>query len=108
MSGVGEGVLVVSGAARGIGASIARSAGAEGYRVVGFDLDGDGLRASLTPLGDVALAVEVDVASADSVERGLDAAETFYSAIAGITAPTGSLFLYSISKRYATVFAIWF
>lgn len=95
MSGQRDGVLVVSGAASGIGSSIAHSAVAEGYRVVGFDLDGDGLRASLAPLGDAALAVDVDVTSTDSVEDGLDAAEEWggrisaYVNCAGVVGRTG-------------------
>ncbi|MGV0850997.1 SDR family NAD(P)-dependent oxidoreductase [Mycolicibacterium phlei] len=57
-------VAVVTGAARGQGAAIVRRLCADGYRVAACDVLVDELRASVTELGDAALAVELDVTSA--------------------------------------------
>jgi NAD(P)-dependent dehydrogenase (short-subunit alcohol dehydrogenase family) len=64
---------VVTGAARGIGAVIARHAAKEGYRVAVWDVDLDAAEAVAAELGDTALAVAVDVADESSVEAGFDA-----------------------------------
>jgi NAD(P)-dependent dehydrogenase (short-subunit alcohol dehydrogenase family) len=63
---------VVTGAARGIGAVIARHAAKEGYRVAVWDVDLDAAEAVAAELGD-ALAFAVDVADESSVEAGFDA-----------------------------------
>jgi len=64
---------VVTGAARGIGAVIARHATKEGYRVAVWDVDRDAAEAVAAELGDAALAFAVDVADESSVEAGFDA-----------------------------------
>ena len=64
---------VVTGAARGIGAVIARHAAKEGYRVAVWDVDLDAAEAVAAELGEAALAFAVDVADESSVEAGFDA-----------------------------------
>jgi NAD(P)-dependent dehydrogenase (short-subunit alcohol dehydrogenase family) len=71
------GVAVVTGAARGIGAGIARAAAAAGMTVVLADRDGDGAAAradELTAGGARALGVATDVTDFEDVERLADRA----------------------------------
>jgi meso-butanediol dehydrogenase / (S,S)-butanediol dehydrogenase / diacetyl reductase len=65
---VQDAVVVVTGAARGIGAGIARGLAAEGAKVVVADLDSDRAAATAASI-DGALAVGVDVADRASVQR---------------------------------------
>ncbi len=65
-------VAVVTGAARGIGAAIARAYAAAGAKVVVFDRNGDGARAVAANLPD-ALAVAGDAADPGDVARAFDA-----------------------------------
>jgi NAD(P)-dependent dehydrogenase (short-subunit alcohol dehydrogenase family) len=66
-------VLIVTGAARGIGAVLARQAAAEGYAVaVNFRSDrlaAEAVVASIETAGGTALAVQADVAEESEVER---------------------------------------
>jgi 3-oxoacyl-[acyl-carrier protein] reductase len=62
---VSEGVVIVTGAASGLGAVYCRALAASGYTVVGADV---------APVGDVDLAVTVDVTDRDATERMTDAA----------------------------------
>lgn len=64
-----RGVAVVTGAASGIGAGLAREAARRGMHVVLADRDGDGLAAVAGEIGDAALTVRTDVADEESVER---------------------------------------
>ena len=70
MSGrVQDTVAVVTGAARGIGAAIARGLAAEGAKVVVADLDEERAGATAAAIGGEAIAVGVDVADRASVQR---------------------------------------
>ncbi|HEY3182122.1 MAG TPA: bifunctional aldolase/short-chain dehydrogenase [Gaiellaceae bacterium] len=60
-------VALITGAAGGIGSSVARALAAEGACVVATDLDVDGARAVADDLGDVAVAVRADVMDEASV-----------------------------------------
>ena len=60
-------VAVVTGAASGIGAALARGFAAEGMRVVVADIDAQGARDTAESIGGDARAIEVDVANAASV-----------------------------------------
>jgi NADP-dependent 3-hydroxy acid dehydrogenase YdfG len=67
------GAVVVTGAARGIGAAIARRFAEEGYLVVGVDRDGDPLRETLAELPD-AQAVVGDVTDEQVMEDACERA----------------------------------
>ena len=64
---------VVTGAARGLGAAIARRLHDDGDRVVLADLDADGAERVAAELGERATALEHDVRDLDSWERLLNA-----------------------------------
>lgn len=58
-------VAIVTGAARGIGLGIARALHAAGYRVAATDRDGPGAERAAAELGEAAIGLGHDVASAD-------------------------------------------
>lgn len=67
-------VAVVTGAAGGIGAALARAAAAEGAAVACVDLDGEGAAATAAELpGDAAMAITADLTDADAVDGSLAA-----------------------------------
>ncbi len=65
-------VALVTGAARGLGAAIARAASAAGHRAALLDVDLDGARAVASEL-DGAIALAADTTDERSLERALDA-----------------------------------
>ena len=67
-------VVLVTGAASGIGRATARLLGDRGYHVVAADLRSDGLAATVAGLPR-AVAVEMDVRSADAARRAVALAE---------------------------------
>jgi len=69
-------VVIVTGAARGIGAVTAQAFGHEGARVAALDLDGagvDGVAAGLRTRGTDALALKTDATSASDVRAAVEA-----------------------------------
>lgn len=81
MSGDTLPLAIVTGAARGIGASIGQRLAAAGYAVALWDFDGDGVQAraaELTSAGHRAIAARCDVADADNVEAATKAAESAF------------------------------
>jgi len=65
-------VAIVTGAASGIGAAIARAYIAEGARVYLTDIDQDGAGRLATELGEAAASARMDVTDDDEVERVID------------------------------------
>ena len=66
-------VAVVTGGASGIGRAICQALAAEGRQVAAADLDADGARETVEQVvdtGGTAIAVEMDITSADSVQQG--------------------------------------
>jgi 3-oxoacyl-[acyl-carrier protein] reductase len=70
-------VAIVTGAASGFGAGIARQFVAEGAHVVIADLNGDGAQALASQLGAATLAVRADVSSDADVKALAEAATAF-------------------------------
>jgi 3-oxoacyl-[acyl-carrier protein] reductase len=69
-------VVVVTGAARGIGLRIGRAFGREGARVAALDIDGAGVESLARELGDQgreALALKTDVTAAAEVRQAVEA-----------------------------------
>ena len=62
-------VAIVTGGAAGIGAAIARAFASEGASVVLADRDGDAASATAREIGDVAIAMQVDVTREAEVQR---------------------------------------
>jgi 3-oxoacyl-[acyl-carrier protein] reductase len=67
-----SGVVVVTGAARGLGEAIARRLHEDGYRVALADLDVEGAQRVSHELGDGALAIRHDIRELESWERLLE------------------------------------
>ena len=65
-------VAIVTGAAKGIGASISRALAAAGARVVCADIDGEGANYIAKELGGNCVPLTVDVGHVDSIETMLD------------------------------------
>jgi 3-oxoacyl-[acyl-carrier protein] reductase len=71
-------VAVVTGGGSGFGAGIVRKFAAEGARVVVADLNLDAAREVARAVGDAAMAVRADVASAADTKAMLDAAQSHF------------------------------
>jgi 3-oxoacyl-[acyl-carrier protein] reductase len=60
---------IVTGAARGIGAAVARQLAADGHRVAVADIDADAAKATASEIGDTAIGVRLDVTDNDSWQQ---------------------------------------
>jgi NAD(P)-dependent dehydrogenase (short-subunit alcohol dehydrogenase family) len=67
-------VALITGAAGGIGRAIVDALAAAGACIVGFDIDADGAREAVAPLGDRGVAVGGDVTTEDAVAAAFRAA----------------------------------
>jgi NAD(P)-dependent dehydrogenase (short-subunit alcohol dehydrogenase family) len=67
-------VVLVTGAAGGIGRAVLQRLSHAGAAVVGFDIDGDGATQAVAPMGDTGIAVTGDVTSEDAVAEAFAAA----------------------------------
>ena len=89
--------VVITGAARGIGAQVARDLVGAGARVALLDCDLSGVRLLADELGSAAVAFEADVTSAESMQAGCAAALQHFGKIdvvvanAGIAGPGSSV-----------------
>ena len=75
MNGLKGKVALVTGAARGIGAGIARRLVEGGVKVAALDIERDGLLATVESIGVGAIAVEFDVTKPDAFPTMLDRVE---------------------------------
>ena len=62
-------VAVIAGAAQGIGEGMARRFVSEGCRVAGVDIQGEGLDALESELGNSFMGIQADLSSAEEIER---------------------------------------
>ena len=83
-----RGVALVTGAAGGIGAAVARRLAADGYAVACLDLDGDGAAKVAADL-EGALAVPCDVADEESVATAVGAVRSALGEVAALVNAAG-------------------
>jgi NAD(P)-dependent dehydrogenase (short-subunit alcohol dehydrogenase family) len=87
------GVLVITGASRGIGAATARLAAARGWRVVGSYKERQGpaeeVVAAIAAAGGEAIAVQADTSREDDVLRLFDTAEQRFGPVTGLVNNAG-------------------
>ncbi|MBX3538169.1 MAG: SDR family oxidoreductase [Chelatococcus sp.] len=81
--------IVVTGAASGIGAAVARLAAAEGARVACLDRDAAGVAALAASLPLSGYSAQVDVTDPDAVKRAINAAAKALGAIDGLVNSAG-------------------
>ncbi len=95
---------LVTGAAGGIGAAIARAYVAEGARVCVADIDAEGARRLAGALGDAAIGRGMDVTDEGEVERGVEAAARALDGIDILVSNAGVQHLGTIAE---TSFQTW-
>lgn len=82
-------VVVVTGAARGIGLAIARRCHADGAAVVVWDLDREAAELAAASIGDRALGMACDVASSHSVQAAAEAVLGYRGRLDGLVNNAG-------------------
>lgn len=97
-------VALVTGAARGQGAAIVRRLCADGYRVAACDVLADELRASVAEFGDAALAVDLDVTSADQWAAAVAATVERFGALTALVNNAGVLHRTPLAEETAEGF----
>lgn len=97
-------VALVTGAARGQGAAIVRRLCADGYRVAACDVLADELRASVAEFGDAALAVDLDVTSADQWAAAVAATVQRFGALTALVNNAGVLHRTPLAEETAEGF----
>ena len=90
--------IVVTGAASGIGAAVARLAAAEGARVACFDRDGEGASALAASLSIPGHSEQVDVTDPEGVKRALDSAAKALGGIDGLVNSAGIVALGPVTE----------
>ncbi|MBX9459637.1 MAG: SDR family oxidoreductase [Rhizobium sp.] len=90
--------IVVTGAASGIGAAVARLAALEGARVACLDRDGQGAAALAASLPIPGHSEQVDVTDPEGVKRALDAAAKALGGIDGLVNSAGIVALGPITE----------
>ncbi|WP_249730008.1 MULTISPECIES: SDR family NAD(P)-dependent oxidoreductase [unclassified Chelatococcus] len=90
--------IVITGAASGIGAAVARLASAEGARVACLDRDGAGAATLAASLPLAGHSEQVDVTDPDAVKRAIDAAAKALGAIDGLVNSAGVVALGPVSE----------
>jgi NADP-dependent 3-hydroxy acid dehydrogenase YdfG len=81
--------VLITGAAKGIGAGVARCCAGSGARVGILDADADGAAALAGELGDAACALPADVRSYDEVARAAEQLRERFGPITGVVANAG-------------------
>ncbi|MFP6869200.1 MAG: SDR family oxidoreductase [Nitrospinota bacterium] len=74
-------VAVIAGAAQGIGEGMARRFVSEGCRVAGVDIQGEGLDALESELGNSFMGIQADLSSAEEIERVFSEAVARYGGV---------------------------
>jgi 3-oxoacyl-[acyl-carrier protein] reductase len=105
-----RGVAIVTGAARGIGATIARRLVQDGFAVAvndipGADEEADALVAELARAGGDAIAVPADVSRADDVRRLYGEAERRLGSVTVVVSNAGMLRMMPLAQTPDDVFA---
>ncbi|WP_442583906.1 SDR family NAD(P)-dependent oxidoreductase [Mesorhizobium sp. ASY16-5R] len=90
--------IVVTGAASGIGAAVARLAASEGAKVACFDRDGEGAAALAASLPVTGHSERVDVTDPEGVKRAFESAAEALGGLDGLVTSAGVVALGPITK----------